>query len=158
MSKHIIYEPAKDTVYQLTQTEMLEKLVYYTYDDIRQTYLWRDWTISHTWLINILQKESDFPAQVAPVINYTRDNDTTLTKYFSCAGCVGPVKAGGSFRIATKVLFKKLYVQLKITFSKNWHICTHLKGITYGQTHGLSKQFLKPETTLPTINAGNCLG
>ena len=106
MSKHIIYEPAKDTVYQLTQTEMLEKLVYYTYDDIRQTYLWRDWTISHTWLINILQKESDFPAQAAPVINYTRDNDTTLTKYFSCAGCVGPVKAGGSFIIATKVLSK----------------------------------------------------
>ena len=146
--EHIIYGPAKNIVCQLTRTEVLEKLVYF--DTIRETYLWRDWTISHTWLINILQKEPDFPTQVAPVVICTRDNNTTLTKYFSCAGCVGSVKAGGSFSISTReLLFKKPYVQLKITFSKDRCICTHLKGITYGQTRGLSKQLLEPETTLP---------
>ena len=63
---------------------------------------------------------------------------------------MGPVKAGGLFNIPTKELLNKnYYVQLKITFAKNRRICTHHKGITYGQTRGLSKQFLKPETTLP---------
>ena len=38
---------------------------------------------------------------------------------------------------------------MKITFSKNQRICTHHKSITYGQTRGLSKQLLEPETTLP---------
>jgi hypothetical protein len=146
--EHITYEPAKDTLCLLTRREMLEKLVYF--DHIRDIYLWRDWSISHTWLINILQKEPNFPTQLAPVINYTRDNNTALTKYFSCAGCVGSVKASGKFSISIKeLLIKNLYVQLKITFSKNRCICTHLKGITYGQTRGLSKQLLKPETTLP---------
>ena len=146
--EHITYGPAKDIVCLLTRKEMLEKLVYY--DAIRETYFWRNWSISHTWLINILQKEPDFPTQVAPAISATRDNNTTLTKYFSCTGCVGSVKAGGTFSISTKeLLLRSFYVQLKITFAKNRRICTHLKGITYGQTRGLSKQFLKPETTLP---------
>ncbi|CAG8627445.1 4404_t:CDS:2, partial [Paraglomus occultum] len=146
--KCVTYEPAKNTVCLLTREEILQKLVYF--DLFQNMYCWRVSSISHTWLINILQKEPSFPAQVAPVISRTRENRKTLTKYFYCAGCVISTKSSGKFNISVKELAtEQSYVQLNVIFSKDQCTCTHLIGVTYGQTRGLSRQLLNAEENLP---------